>query len=120
MYEVYLNLIEWGPGVYGVSEASEYYFQKKPAQLSLPESVFLASIIPKPRWFKSSFDETGKLSTKYQGYFSLIAKKMIDKGGATPQDTLDMIKKVEIKGNSKIFMAKDTTHFKIDSVIMLF
>ncbi len=118
MYEVYLNLIEWGPGVYGISEASEYYFQKKPSQLSLSESIFLASIIPKPRWFKSSFDETGKLSSRYQGYFNLIAKKMIDKGGATPQDTLDMIKNVEIKGRSKLFMAKDTTHFKIDSVMV--
>ncbi|HOY30754.1 MAG TPA: transglycosylase domain-containing protein [Bacteroidales bacterium] len=118
MYEVYLNLIEWGPGVYGVSEASDYYFQKKPSQLSLSESIFLASIIPKPRWFKSSFDETGKFSPRYQPYFSLIAKKMIDKGSATAQDTLDMIKKIEIKGNSKIFMAKDTTHFKIDSVMM--
>ncbi len=118
MYEVYLNLIEWGPGVYGISEASEYYFQKKPSQLSLSESIFLASIIPKPRWFKSSFDETGKYSRRYQPYFSLIAGKMIDKGSATPQDTVDMIKKVEIKGQSKIFMAKDTTHFKIDSVMV--
>jgi len=115
MYEVYLNLIEWGPGVYGISEASDYYFQKKPSQLSMAESIYLASIIPKPRWFKSSFDENGKLSLRNQGYFSLIAGKMIDKGTATPQDTIDMIKKVEIKGQSKIFMAKDTTHFKIDS-----
>ncbi|HNX08170.1 MAG TPA: transglycosylase domain-containing protein, partial [Bacteroidales bacterium] len=112
---VYLNLIEWGPGVYGISEASDYYFQKKPSQLSMAESIYLASIIPKPRWFKSSFDENGKLSLRNQGYFSLIAGKMIDKGTATPQDTIDMIKKVEIKGQSKIFMAKDTTHFKIDS-----
>ena len=118
MYEVYLNLIEWGPGVYGISEASDYYFQKKPSQLSLAESIFLASIIPKPRWFKSSFDENGKLALRYQPYFSLVANKMIDKGSAMPQDTLDMIKKVEIRGRSKIFMAKDTTHFKIDSVMM--
>ncbi|HNW68919.1 MAG TPA: biosynthetic peptidoglycan transglycosylase [Bacteroidales bacterium] len=114
MYEVYLNLIEWGPGIYGISEASDYYFQKKPAQLSLAESIYLASIIPKPRWFKSSFDENGKLSLRYQPYFSLVAKKMIDKGSAMPQDTLDMINKVEIRGSAKAYMAKDTVRFNIE------
>jgi len=115
MYEVYLNLIEWGPGVYGISEAADYYFKKRPSQLSVPESIFLASIIPKPRWFKSLFDETGKLSRVNQAYFTLIATKLIAKGTATGADTADMINKVEIKGLSKLFMAKDTTHFKIDS-----
>jgi len=86
--------------------------------LTLPESIFLASIIPKPRWFKSSFEENGKYSARYQPYFSLIAKKMIDKGTAAPQDTVDMIRKVEIKGMSKAFMAKDTTHFRIDSLMI--
>jgi hypothetical protein len=114
MYEVYLNLIEWGPNVYGISEASDYYFQKKPSQLSLAESIYLASIIPKPRWFKSSFDENGKLSLRYQPYFSLIAKKMIDKGTAISSDTLDMLNKVEIKGAAKAFMAKDTVRFNIE------
>jgi len=114
MYEVYLNLIEWGPGVYGISEASDYYFQKKPSQLSLAESIYMASIIPKPRWFKSSFDENGKLSLRYQPYFSLVAKKMIDKGTATSSDTLDMMNKVEIKGAAKAFMAKDTVRFNFE------
>jgi len=114
MYEVYLNLIEWGPGVYGISEASDYYFQKKPSQLSLAESIYLASIIPKPRWFKSSFDENGKLSLRYQPYFSLIAKKIIDKGAATSSDTLDMLNKVVIKGTAKAYMAKDTVRFNIE------
>lgn len=113
MYEVYLNLIEWGPGIYGISEASDYYFQKKPSQLSVSESIFLASIIPKPRWFKSSFDENGKLLQRNQAYFDLIATKLIAKGGATPNDTMNMLKKVELKGAAKAFMAKDTARFHI-------
>lgn len=46
--EVYLNIIEWGPGINGVVEAAEYYFGKSPAQLSLAESVWLSSIVPAP------------------------------------------------------------------------
>ncbi len=119
MYEDYLNLIEWGPGVYGIGEASQYYFSKKPAQLTMAESIYLASIIPKPKWFKSSFDPNGMLSARNQMYFSLIAKKLIEKGSAAPSDTNGMLGRVLLKGPAKLFMAKDTTHFKIDSLMMM-
>src|SRR6185295_15378504 len=55
MYEVYLNLIEWGPNVYGIGEASRFYFYKSPADLSLAESIFLAMIVPRPKGFKYNF-----------------------------------------------------------------
>jgi membrane peptidoglycan carboxypeptidase len=45
MLEVYLNVIEWGPNVYGIGEASHFYFNKRPSQLTLQESLFLASVI---------------------------------------------------------------------------
>ena len=54
MYEVYLNIIEWAPNVYGIGEASRFYFNKLPSQLNLGESIFLASIVPKPKKFKYS------------------------------------------------------------------
>lgn len=47
--EVYLNVIEWGPDVNGILEASEYYFDKLPSELNLPESVWLSAITPAPR-----------------------------------------------------------------------
>lgn len=40
LYEVYLNVIEWGNNVYGITEAARYYFGKKPADLNLGESIF--------------------------------------------------------------------------------
>jgi monofunctional biosynthetic peptidoglycan transglycosylase len=47
--ELYLNIIEWGPGVYGVEAASWHYFHKLPADLNFFESVLLAAIIPSPQ-----------------------------------------------------------------------
>jgi monofunctional biosynthetic peptidoglycan transglycosylase len=47
--ELYLNIIEWGPGVYGVEEASWHYFHKPPADLNFFECVLLAAIIPSPQ-----------------------------------------------------------------------
>ena len=46
--ETYLNIIEWGPGINGVVEASRHYFGKSPADLTLEESVWLSSIVPAP------------------------------------------------------------------------
>jgi hypothetical protein len=47
--ELYLNVVEFGPGLHGVAAASERYFMKRPARLSPTESVFLAALLPSPR-----------------------------------------------------------------------
>jgi len=47
--ELYLNVIEFGDGVWGVTAASEYYFGRSPAALGPLESAYLASLIPAPR-----------------------------------------------------------------------
>jgi hypothetical protein len=46
--ELYLNIIEFGPNVYGVTEAAEHYFGRKPEELNLAECLFLSSIMPSP------------------------------------------------------------------------
>ena len=53
--EVYLNVIEMGPGVYGAQAASQYYFHKDAAKLTKRESATIAAILPNPlRWSASS------------------------------------------------------------------
>lgn len=47
--ELYLNVVEWGPGVYGAEAASQYYFKHAAAKLSASEAAFLASILPNPK-----------------------------------------------------------------------
>ena len=47
--EIYLNVIEWGEGIYGIQAASEYYFDRSVGQLSLEQAAALASILPSPR-----------------------------------------------------------------------
>ncbi len=46
--EGYINTINFGQGCYGISEASKYYFNKKPSELSLEESIILAGIPKSP------------------------------------------------------------------------
>lgn len=47
--EIYLNVIEWGDGIYGAEAASQFYFHKPASQLSANEAAFLAAMIPNPR-----------------------------------------------------------------------
>ena len=55
--EIYLNIVEFGPGVYGISQASKYYFEKSPSDLSAREGAFLAMLLPNPSEYHQSFKQ---------------------------------------------------------------
>jgi monofunctional biosynthetic peptidoglycan transglycosylase len=48
MLEVYLNIVEWGPGVFGAEAAARYHFGKSAAQLSGREAALMAAALPNP------------------------------------------------------------------------
>jgi monofunctional glycosyltransferase len=48
MIEVYLNIAEWGPGIYGAEEASQHHFKKPAAKLTRREAALLAAVLPNP------------------------------------------------------------------------
>jgi monofunctional glycosyltransferase len=50
--EVYLNIAEFGDGIYGAAAAGERYFHKSPAQLDARESALLAAVLPNPRRYR--------------------------------------------------------------------
>lgn len=47
--EIYLNVIEWGDGVYGAEAAARHYFNTSAASLTPDQAAFLSAIIPSPR-----------------------------------------------------------------------
>jgi monofunctional glycosyltransferase len=47
--EIYLNVIEWGDGVYGAEAGAQHYFHKPASALSTNEAAFLSAMIPNPR-----------------------------------------------------------------------
>jgi len=82
MLEVYFNIIEWGRNVYGIGEASRYYFGKTPAELTLGESIYLASIVPNPKAGLYAFLPDGTVRPGLLGYFNLIGRMMAMRGQA--------------------------------------
>ncbi len=49
--EYYLNVVEWGPNIYGAEAAAHYYFGKSAAQINLAEGTLLAAILPNPNYY---------------------------------------------------------------------
>jgi monofunctional biosynthetic peptidoglycan transglycosylase len=47
--ELYLNVVEWGPGVYGAAAATEYHYHIAPSQLDRDQAARLAACLPAPR-----------------------------------------------------------------------
>ncbi|MDE2090126.1 MAG: monofunctional biosynthetic peptidoglycan transglycosylase [Gammaproteobacteria bacterium] len=51
--EIYLNVIQWGRGVYGAEAAARHYFHTSAARLSVSQSAALAAMIPDPEWYEN-------------------------------------------------------------------
>ncbi len=80
MLETYLNVIEWGPNIYGIGEASRFYFNRHPSELTLNQGIFLAMLVPQPLAFSYRFGPDGRLKDYTMGYFRLIGGKMLARG----------------------------------------
>jgi monofunctional glycosyltransferase len=52
--EVYLNVVEWAPGVYGAQAASQHWFNKNARDLTPREAARLAAILPAPRRYQAA------------------------------------------------------------------
>jgi monofunctional biosynthetic peptidoglycan transglycosylase len=51
IFEIYLNVIEWGNGVFGAEAAAQHYYRKSARSLSSGESAKLAAMVPNPRYY---------------------------------------------------------------------
>ena len=104
MLEVYFNIIEWGPNVYGIGEAAQFYFQKSPANLTLKECLFLATIVPKPKKFMWQFDNEGNLKPFAKQQQKFLSNLMLRRGILVPEDTIGESIPLQITGNAHSFL----------------
>ena len=51
IFEIYLNVIEWGNGVFGAEAASRHYYRSSAARLSSAQAATLAAMVPNPRYY---------------------------------------------------------------------
>jgi monofunctional biosynthetic peptidoglycan transglycosylase len=61
IFEIYLNVIEWGNGIFGAEAAAEHYFGVSAAQLSPEQAAKLAAMVPNPRYYDVHREARGLL-----------------------------------------------------------
>jgi monofunctional biosynthetic peptidoglycan transglycosylase len=79
--ELYLNLADWGRGAYGAEAAAQRYFQRPASELSLSQSVRLASVLPNPHRFPVLGADNARMNRKRR----LIAQRMLQRHWVSPE-----------------------------------
>ena len=104
MLEVYFNIIEWGPDVYGIGEASQFYFQKQPSQLTFNECLYLARIIPSPKKFMYQFNAEGSLKEFAAQQERFLTNIMLKRGLLASDDSLYKSLPLYISGPARSYL----------------
>jgi monofunctional glycosyltransferase len=74
--ELYLNMAEFGPNLYGIAAASHYYFRKTAAELNAAEGAFLALLLPSPRRYHYTLVQNGNWSPSLRKKMQRILRDM--------------------------------------------
>lgn len=82
IFEIYLNSVEWGEGIFGAEAAARYYFKTSAAQLSPAQAARLAAALPAPKCFDKK-QYCKNVTVNFQKKASIIAGRM---GAATLPD----------------------------------
>jgi hypothetical protein len=89
--EIYLNIIEFAEGVYGIQEAAAYYFNKDVARLNVQECITLTYIIPRPKFFlEALMIRSTKLMANLHKHIQFHARKLYEEGIITDQEFRDV------------------------------
>jgi len=78
--EIYLNVVEWGEGIFGIEAASRHYYGKSASQLSPEEASRLAAVLPNPRKFNPTGEQRYVVSRA-----NLIYSVMVRRGIVVPE-----------------------------------
>ncbi len=70
--ELYLNVIEFGPDIWGIGMAADHYFHSEPADLSIAQCFFLAALLPSP--LSRYFEDDGSLTASRWAYIRRLMK----------------------------------------------
>lgn len=72
--ELYLNVAEWGDGIFGIEAASRAYFHRSTASLTAEQAARLAAVLPNPRRYRADAS-TGYIVRRANGILSIMARR---------------------------------------------
>lgn len=114
MLEVYFNIIEWGPNIYGIGEASQFYFQKRAVDLNINECLFLATIIPNPKGFMYRLENDHQLKPFAKQQQKFMTNIMFRRNLLVSNDTIGNFP-FSIAGPAKFYLKQKPTAVEIET-----
>ena len=86
IFELYLNVVEWGEGIFGIEAAAQYYYSKPAGAISPQEAAHLAAVLPNPRKYRPTS------ASKYVEKRATIIYDIMVKRGIVVPEYEDVIK----------------------------
>ncbi len=90
LLEMYLNVVEWGPGIWGIGPAARHWFGKDARELTPREAAFLAAIIPNPGRYHFMFAQ-GMPTPACEQRVNELLLKMTDQGAISDDQLIDAL-----------------------------
>jgi membrane peptidoglycan carboxypeptidase len=83
--EIYVNVIEWGPHLYGLRPAARHYFGKEPGELTPRQMAFLVALVPGPLKYQRSFAD-GTPTPFLEGRMAALLAKLQSVGALSDEE----------------------------------
>jgi membrane peptidoglycan carboxypeptidase len=96
--ELYLNVVEFGPNVYGVSDAAQHYFRTSAAGLTISQAFYLASILPSPR--KDHFSAGGAVSGGWLKLLRTVMKHAHKRHRISDEELAAGLSEIPVRGST--------------------
>jgi monofunctional biosynthetic peptidoglycan transglycosylase len=93
--ELYLNVAEWGEGIFGIESAARHYYGISAADLSADQAAHLAAVLPNPRKYNPTS------SSRYVHNRSQIIYEIMVKRGIVVQEYEDVMKSPDESGTAQ-------------------
>lgn len=87
MLALYLNVVEFGPDVFGIREGARHYFDKEPLELTTVETIFMVRLLPGPRLYHEQFVKK-KLTRGFRMGIKRLMDLLIKRGQLDPLEAI--------------------------------
>jgi hypothetical protein len=98
MLELYLNVVEFGPGVYGIENGAATTFRTTPAQLTISQAFYLASILPSPK--TTHFGAGGSPSPGWLKLLRTVMKHSHKRRRITDEELTEGLAEIPVRGST--------------------
>ena len=98
MLELYLNIVEFGPGIYGIENGASGVFRTTPGQLSISQAFYLTSILPSPK--TSHFGAGGSLSAGWLKLLRTVMKHSHKRHRLSDEELALGLTEIPLRGSS--------------------